>query len=396
MANLTDGKRLLVFSVTSGIGDMIMATPMLRLLHQKMPEADITLGVLSEGTRQLFETCPFVKRVVKAETKGRHLARRNLELLLRVRSDHRFDLCIATCVTSGHFYLSIDNIMARFMKARRRIGFSLPMTRFPLSSFQILRHLMDETITIDFSKHYVVHNVELLRFMGIYPDNGIPEMRLWLTEEDSATADRFLMENKLAGGNKLIGIHPGGNQWIMKRWPKEKFATLIDRLHDEYPEAKALIFGGPDEEELKYDLANLVTATRPIIVTKMPLRGTAALIKRCNLFIGNDSSLMHVAAAVKTPVVGIFGPTSHLATGPYSKTSAVVTNKTCTLACQPCYHKVGFAPINFTCKQDPPYACLTQLPVSDVLKAAKELLEWESNAYADFALNAISAYAPSE
>ena len=54
MANLIDGKKLLVFSVTSGIGDMIMATPMLRLLHQKMPEADITLGVLSEGTRQLF------------------------------------------------------------------------------------------------------------------------------------------------------------------------------------------------------------------------------------------------------------------------------------------------------------------------------------------------------
>ena len=375
MANLTDGKRLLVFSVTSGIGDMIMATPMLRLLHQKMPEADITLGVLSEGTRQLFETCPFVKRVVKAETKGRHLARKNLELLLRVRSEHKFDLCIATCVTSGHFYLSIDNIMARCIKARRRIGFSLPMTRFPLSSFQLLRHLMDDTITIDFSKHYAIHNVELLRFMGICPDDGIPEMKLWLTEEDTAAADKFLREHRIMNGNKLIGVHPGGNQWIMKRWPKAKFATLIDGLYDEYPGAKVLIFGGPGEEELKYDLANLVRAPRPIIVTKMPLRSVAALIKRCNLFIGNDSSLMHVAAAVKTPVVGIFGPTSHLATGPYSKTSAVVTNHVRTLSCQPCYHKVGFAPINFTCKQDPPYACLTQLPVSDVLKAARGMFK---------------------
>ena len=52
MANLPDGKRLLVLSVTSGIGDTIMAIPMLRLLHQKMPEANITLGVLAEGARQ--------------------------------------------------------------------------------------------------------------------------------------------------------------------------------------------------------------------------------------------------------------------------------------------------------------------------------------------------------
>ncbi len=73
MANLPDGKRFLIFSVTSGIGDMIMAIPMLRLLHQKMPEADITLGLLPEGARQLFETCPFIRRVIKLETEGRFL-----------------------------------------------------------------------------------------------------------------------------------------------------------------------------------------------------------------------------------------------------------------------------------------------------------------------------------
>ena len=375
MVNLPDGKRLFVFSVTSGIGDMIMTIPMLKLLHQKMPEADITLGVLSEGAKELFETCPFIRRVIRTETEVRHLVRENLRLLLKVRSNYEFDLCIATCVTSGHFYLSIDSIIARCVRAKRRIGFSLPMTRLPLLSFQFIQFLLDNAIMIDFSKHYVIHNVELLRFMGIYPDDGIPEMELWLTEEDMAAADRFLIEHRIGTGDTLIGIHPGGEQWIMKRWPREKFAVLIDRLRDEYPGVKILIFGGPDEERLKRDIANLVRTTpNPIVVTAMPLRGTAALVKRCSLFIANDSSLMHVAAAVKTPVVGIFGPTSPLATGPYSKRSEVAVNHICQLDCQPCYNRVSFAPIRFTCKQDPPYACLTQLPVSEVLEAGKRLL----------------------
>jgi ADP-heptose:LPS heptosyltransferase len=145
-------------------------------------------------------------------------------------------------------------------------------------------------------------------------------------------------------------------------------------VNGEYPHAKVLIFGGPDEEELKHDVAALVRTNKPELVAAMPLRRTAALIKRCNLFIANDSSLMHIAAAVKTPVVGIFGPTNPLATGPYSKRSAVVTNRTRQLACQPCYSKVRFASIGFTCKQATPYACLTQLPVSEVLEAGKVLL----------------------
>jgi lipopolysaccharide heptosyltransferase II len=215
--------------------------------------------------------------------------------------------------------------------------------------------------------------------MGIYPNDGIPEMELWLTEEDVAAADRFLTERGLMAGNTLIGIHPGGNQWIMKRWPKEKFAALIDRLQDEYPGAEVLIFGGPDEEKLKRDIANLVkTTANPTVVNAMPLRETAALVKKCSLFIANDSSLMHIAAAVKTPVVGIFGPTSPPATGPYSNRSAVVINRTCQLDCRPCYNRVNFASIDFKCKHEPPYACLTQLPVSEVFKTARGLFDGSS------------------
>lgn len=366
-------KRFFVFSVTSGIGDMIMSIPMLKLLHQKIPDAEITLGVLKEGTRQLFETCPFIKRVIKVENGEHHLVKRNLELLLKVRQDYHFDLCIGTCIT-GYLYLGIDSVIARCMRAERRIGFSLPVTGSPYFLFQPLKFLLDDTVTIDFSRHYAVQNVDLLKLIGIQSDNGMPEMELWLTKGDNAAANEFLMENGINTGDMVLGIHPGGEQWIPKRWPKENFAALVDRLRDEYPAMRVLIFGGSDEEELKYDVAGIVRATKPIVVPAMPLRTTAALIRRCCLFIANDSSLMHVAAAVKTPVVGIFGPTNPLATGPYSKSGIAVTNRALQLDCQPCHSKVRFASIKFFCMQDPPYVCIRQLSVSEVLEASRRLL----------------------
>lgn len=366
-------KRFFVFSVTSGIGDMIMAIPMLKLLHEKIPDAEITLGVLKEGSRQLFETCPFIKRVIKVENGEHHLLKRNLELLLKVRHDYHFDLCIGTCIT-GYLYLGIDSVIARCMRAERRIGFSLPLSGSPYFLFQPLRFLLDETMTIDLSRHYVAQNIDLLKLMGIQSDNGMPEMELWLTEEDNAAAERFLMENGIGVGYTLVGIHPGGEQWIPKRWPKENFAALIDNLKDEYPDLRVLIFGGSDEEKLKYDVADLVKITKPIVVPTMPLRIIAGLIKKCGLFVANDSSLMHLAAAVKTPVVGIFGPTSPLATGPYSENGVAVTNRAAQLDCQPCHSKVRFASVKFICMQNPPYACIRQLSVSAVLEASRRLL----------------------
>jgi len=369
MVNTTDRKKIFIFEVTAGIGDMIMTIPMFRLLHEKMPDADITLAVTSEGTRQLFETCPFIKKIIKIEIKGRHLIRNNWKLLQEVRSNYEFDLCMVICDTMGYLSQSMNSMIAKYIRARRRIGFSFPVNGFSLSRFQLTRLLLDDTIAVDFKKHYVDLNTELLGLMGIYPDSGIPSMDLWLIEDDIAVAGKFLKENNIQDNDMLIGIHPGGKR-IERRWPMEKFPVLIDRLQEEYPGAKIILFGGPDEDKLKYDVANLVKTTKPTIVTAIPIRSIAALIKRCNLFIGNDSSLTHIAAAVGTPDVVIFGQANPLATGPYSRKSVVVTHQ---LNCQPCCFNKARIHTRLTCNNKSPYECLTQLSVSEVLKAARSL-----------------------
>jgi heptosyltransferase-2 len=369
MVNTLDRKKILIFEVTSGIGDVIMTIPMLKLLHEKMPEADITLIVNSEGTRQLFETCPFIKKIIKIDIAGQHLVRKNLRLLQNIRRDYVFDFCMVTCDTMGYLSMSINSIIAKLIKARRRIGFSFPVDGSAFSKLQLTRLLLNDTITVDFSKHYVTLNVELLKLAEIYPNNEIPAMELWLTEEDVTTADKFLWEHGIQANDMLIGIHPGGKQ-VKRRWPKENFSVLIEQLQDEYPGAKVIIFGGPDEEELKRDVINLTKTTKPIIVEMMPMRAIAALIKKCNLFIGNDSALTHIATVVETPAVVIFGQANPLATGPYGKKSIVVTGK---LDCQPCSYNKARIHTRMTCKRNSSYACLTQLPVSEVFKAVKSL-----------------------
>ncbi|MDQ1327985.1 MAG: heptosyltransferase [Candidatus Poribacteria bacterium] len=368
MAIILDGNKILVFELSSGIGDMIMAIPMLKLLHKKVPDADITFIVPFEGARQLFETCPYISRVIKIEREGHNLVKKNLKLLQRYRYDYEFDLCIITCITD-YLPLGLDIAISRSIKAKRRIGYSLPKTKFSFLPFQFMQFLLDGTIKVDFSKHYADLNVELLKLVGIYPDDSIQTLELWFTDDDFTIADRFLVENNINSSDMLIGIHPGGRR-LERRWPMENFPTLIDSLQCIYSDAKFLIFGGPDEEELKHNVANLVKTTIPIIVTRMPIRSIAALIKRCNLFIGNDSSLTHIAAAVETPDVVIFGQANPLATGPYSKKSIVVTRN---IDCQPCCYNKTRLFTRLTCNRVHPYECLTQLSVSEVLKAVKSL-----------------------
>jgi len=369
MAIILDRKKILIFEVTAGIGDMIMTIPMFKLLHEKMPNVDITLAVTSEGTRQLFETCPFISKIIKIDIKRQHFIRNNWKLLQEVRRNYEFDLCIVICDTMGYLSQSANSMITKFIRAKRRIGFSFPVNGFSLSQLQITKLLLDDTITIDFTKHYVILNIELLGLIGIYPDDGIPAMELWLTKDDIAVADRFLKENNIQANDMLIGIHPGGKR-IERRWPMEKFPVLIDSLLDEYPGAKILIFGGPDEDKLKRDVVNLVKTDIPTIVPTVPIRSITALIKRCNLFIGNDSSLTHIAAAVETPDVVIFGQANPLATGPYSKKSVVVKHQ---LDCQPCCYNKEHIHTRLTCNHKRPYECLTQLSVSEVLKSVKNL-----------------------
>lgn len=355
--------KLIILSI-HGIGDAIMLTPMIQLLGEKSLAAKITVLTTLEGSKQVFETCPYVSEVIKVERRTLRNISSKYRLFFYLRRQ-RFDVCI-TAFTSN----IVDNVFAGCIQARYRIGHS-----YPLKGIMGLSFIQNVRVPMHLDKHAVRQNLNLLKPLQIkLPECEVAfETKMWLTSQDITVSQRFLHEHGITGEDMIIGFHPGSSdEWAMiyKRWPKEKFAVLGDSILHEYPNTRILIFGGPKEEGLKSEIKNLM-ARKPIIVSNTSLRETAALIKRCNVFISNDSGLMHVAAAMKTPTVAIFGPTNPVATAPYGNGHLIVAKD---ISCRPCWPIKNYVN-NPKCKRNSPYICLSQLPVSKVFEAAKTLIQ---------------------
>jgi len=144
----------------------------------------------------------------------------------------------------------------------------------------------------------------------------------------TAAADRARALELLPPGSIYIGLGPTAN-WTGKVWPAERFVALFHHLasdHERFPGARAVIFGGPGDDERK--LASPVLAAIPgaiDLVGALMLPEAAACLQRCALFIANDSGLMHLAAAAGTPTLGLFGPTPASEYGPSGRIAGFVT-----------------------------------------------------------------------
>ncbi len=179
------------------------------------------------------------------------------------------------------------------------------------------------------------------------------------TAADFENVDRFLAEAGLTG-QTMVALNNGGG-WYTKRWGPEHFAALGDRLSERYAAAIVLIWG-PGEEAEARDIASRMSS-RPFIPPPTTLMQLGALLKRCMMLVTNDSGPMHIAAAMGTPVLGIFGPTNPALQGPYGEGHAVVRNET--LTCLGC--NLTSCPIG--------HPCMIGLTVDTVLDSAGALLK---------------------
>ena len=155
--------------------------------------------------------------------------------------------------------------------------------------------------------------LELARLIGSEASPPAPE--IWLTKDHERAALAAIPE-----GGPVLAVGPTAN-WIGKTWMVERFADLVRRLTEPdgpLPGARMAVFGAPGEEAQAAPLLKALPAGRAIdLVGKADLLTTAACLKRCVFFVGNDSGLMHMSAAVGTPTLGLFGPSSERRYGPW-------------------------------------------------------------------------------
>jgi heptosyltransferase-2 len=293
-------KNILIFSF-SHIGDAVLSTAVLSPLQKHLPDARISM-LVGPKAEEMFRGDGRLNEIIVYDNRGRHAGLSGKIRLIRELQCREFDLSIDLR----------DSLWSRFA-AGARWGAALP-----------------RRVRTDYKEsHAVERYLDILSSHGVDSEGAAPELQL-LPSEQRLAAD-FLRQNGISSQDLVIGIHPGGG-WQYKLWPIERFAALGDLLSQNYG-AKVLVFAGPDETSLQDHIAELMQSP-PILVKDVGLRGLAALIQRCALYAGNDTGPMHIAAAVGTRVVAIFGSTSARRSGPYGREHIVISKA---IGCNPCH-----------------------------------------------------------
>jgi ADP-heptose:LPS heptosyltransferase len=198
----------------------------------------------------------------------------------------------------------------------QRIGHTYPLGPSETSAFLLTSPVAHRQL------HDIEQNGRLLSKLGVAlpPPQTTYSCAVPLRAEKEAGA--LLARLKIPPHTDLIGFHPGSApHFSWKRWPLPRFIATGKVLMNKH-RAHVLVFGGPEEETIKENLARELRPSATIISTD--LLTTAALLRRCRLVIANDSGLMHLAAAAGAPTLGIFGPTDENRVGPRGQQSYTI------------------------------------------------------------------------
>jgi len=301
----------------AGIGDTLIATPLIRELRANFPAATIDVLAMWPGSKDLLEHNPNVSRVFQKNLMkcGKLEAVKFLWSLRR----EKYQLSINTHPQSRIHY----RIAAWLAGAQVRISHEY-------ECFNALdRWLVTGTLPQDYTRHSIDNNFDVLPLIGAQKKLPAHAMEFFLTPSEERFADDFLVKHKLFG-QKILGIHvgSGGTKNLpLKRWPVKNYAGLVRQLNKERPDIKVLLFGGPEEtKDHEIVLAQANCELTREAKTKN-LRETAALMKRCSAFLSVDTALMHIAAAVKVPnQIVIEAPTLNVTNWPFGNNFTLVKN----------------------------------------------------------------------
>ncbi|MFN3476979.1 MAG: putative lipopolysaccharide heptosyltransferase III [Candidatus Methylomirabilales bacterium] len=313
--------RILVINLKR-IGDVLLATPALHALKRAFPESRIW-ALVPKGTEEVLTSNPDLEQVLtfEREIPGGLLEKVKAEgrLLLTVRRI-RPDLVLE--MGRG----DREAILGFLSGAKVRVGYNPGRSGF-LGRGLLLTHV----VPWGGEKHTVERYLDLVRALGVEAEPG--PLRFFFGRSDIEAIDRLLREKGVMEDDLLITIHPT-SVWFFKGWTDEGFAQVIDHLWSRYG-AKVAVTSGPARREVEKARRVIGLAKSPLLdlAGKLTLKQLAALLKRSHLFLGVDSAPMHIAAAVGTPVVALFGPSNEQNWRPWGEGHVVLKKD---LFCRPC------------------------------------------------------------
>jgi lipopolysaccharide heptosyltransferase II len=337
----------------SGIGDALIFTPALKLLRKEKPNAKIDVLTMINGVKDIYSRNPNINEIIYFNFLNEGFLK-SLGFLFGLRG--KYDATINVYPSNRKEY----NIINFIIGAPNKVA-----VRYLRKHFQNFGWLNNVTIKESDSLHNAQTNIKLIEKLLNKKFDEAPAYDLFLNSDDETAAAKYLFENNISENDLVIGFHPGTatlkNQ-IKRRWEPEKFSALGNKLINKHG-AKILIFGGPDEKDLKENIRDIINSNHAYTVLNLSLPQSAAVMKRCKIFVTNDSSLMHVASALNLNTVAIIGPTNRNYIHPWRTNFQIASLN---LDCSPCFI---YSPRPLKCfRNDVKFKCIKELTVEMVYK----------------------------
>ena len=328
---------------TAYIGDVVMTLPVLKPLKELYPGATISF-LTAAGAAEVLKNNPYVDEVISYDPFWFYSSSKaEYGKFIRLMRQRAFDLVIEARADIRDILM-----LAWPLKARHRVSYDVGGGGY----------LLTHVVPYPGLKHKVEYHLDLVRDLG-YRGNGL-EWGIYLSDTEQQRISAIIAEHGI--GQPFIAVHPG-SRLPLKRWPVQRYGALCDGLMEKYG-MPVVVFGAGSEKALVAEMASCMKRKPITLAGALSLREMAGVLARAALFICNDSAPMHLAAAMKTPTVAIFGPSKSVETRPYGEGHRVVEKEfPCRYACD-----------ENSCRYERYNACMEDITVDDVFHAAQELL----------------------
>jgi len=337
--------RSILIVALQGIGNTILSVPAINAIRRSLPEAEIYLVIPDIAQSELFARVPSVDRVV-------YLPRERVAMPSWISKfwPRRPDLAVVAFPGGRR-----SALLSAAVLGKRRVG------HVDQRLLRWGKRLYSDAVPVRPGIHDRDQNLALVKALGIQATDEDLAPVLELTPEDRLAGAEILERMSVGPVEPLLGVHPGCDpRFPEKKWPEQRYADLCRRLYKDAG-LRPLLLGGPREQEITSRIHRMLDGMSVDLGGKTNLLGVASILERCAAFVGNDSGLMNIAAALGIPTVGLFGPSESSRTGPLGPRSLAVISR---IQCSPCYRMVRFG----GCPHSD-YPCMRDIAVDEVYKA---------------------------
>ncbi|HVY06714.1 MAG TPA: putative lipopolysaccharide heptosyltransferase III [Burkholderiales bacterium] len=346
-------RRVLVIKLRN-LGDVLLASPVISTLKSRAPHLEVDALVYAD-TADMLRGHPGLTVLHEIDRSWKRMGawqrfRGELRLLSAMRR-RNYDLIV-------HLTEHVRGIWAaRLLRPRFSVAPDLRPARYYRKSFTHRYPVIGGN-----RRHTVDINLDALRRIGVYPDKAGSRLVLSVDAPAVAAVEKAMAQNGLRERSFIL-VHPG-SRWFFKCWPPQRVAAFCDALVAEG--RQVVLVSGPDaiEKRLLSEAMRHLAQPVPHFPGTFSLKELAALIAKARLYFGMDSAPMHIAAAMGTPTVALFGPSGDIEWGPWQVANRIVTSSH---PCRPC-GKDG-------CGGGKRSDCLEVLEPQQVLDAVHSLLE---------------------